>query len=49
MVNDRGPFIDGRDLDVSERVAEIIGLKGKGVADYWVEVIPGKLVRKGNR
>ena len=29
-INDRGPYIDGRDLDLSEGAAEAIGLTGVG-------------------
>ena len=39
VVNDRGPFIEGRDLHASERVAEIIGLKPAGVGSYQVDVV----------
>ena len=35
-VNDRGPFVKGRGLDVSERVAEILGFKQRGLA--WLDV-----------
>ncbi|HLC16700.1 MAG TPA: septal ring lytic transglycosylase RlpA family protein [Thermodesulfovibrionia bacterium] len=33
VVNDRGPFIDGRDLDLSYGAAKEIGLVGQGVAE----------------
>ena len=36
-VNDRGPFIDGRDLDVSEQVAYELGMVKQGVAELIVE------------
>jgi cytochrome oxidase assembly protein ShyY1 len=36
-VNDRGPFIDGRDLDVSEQVAYELGMIKQGVAQLIVE------------
>lgn len=31
-VNDRGPFVKGRALDLSEAAARAIGMQGKGVA-----------------
>jgi len=31
-VNDRGPFIKGKQLDVTEKVAEVLGFKGRGSA-----------------
>jgi rare lipoprotein A len=34
-VNDRGPWIKGRTIDLSERAAELIGLKKVGV-DYVI-------------
>lgn len=38
-VNDRGPFIVGRDIDLSERVARDIGMVRAGVADVSIERI----------
>lgn len=35
-INDRGPFISGRDLDLSYGAASAIGLLGPGVA--WTTV-----------
>jgi Lytic transglycolase len=37
-VNDRGPYVDGRDLDLSQGAAETIGLTGPGVAPVEVAV-----------
>jgi hypothetical protein len=37
-VNDRGPYVDGRDLDLSQGAAEAIGLTGPGVAPVEVAV-----------
>jgi rare lipoprotein A len=31
-INDRGPFIRGRDFDLTEHAAALLGIKGKGVA-----------------
>ena len=41
-VNDRGPYIDGRILDVSEYGAELLGYKEKGLTTVGI-----KVVRKG--
>lgn len=39
-VNDRGPFIDGRELDLSWRAASDLGLVPAGVAMVNYEIIP---------
>lgn len=42
-VTDRGPFVEGRDLDVSMGVAEVLGFRDKGVARLtWTVVILDK-------
>ena len=38
-INDRGPFVDTRVLDVSKRVAEILGYKQQGTANVRVQYI----------
>ena len=38
MVNDRGPYIGARELDLSYGAAQTIGLIHPGVADVTVEV-----------
>jgi len=38
-INDRGPYIHGRDLDISKAAAEEIGLIQKGVKNLLVEQI----------
>lgn len=38
-INDRGPFIKGRIIDLSLRAAEEIGMKSQGVAKVKVEII----------
>jgi rare lipoprotein A len=38
-VNDRGPFIEGRDLDLSYAAAQEIGLIAHGVKKMRVEVL----------
>jgi rare lipoprotein A len=39
-VNDRGPFRSRRVIDLSQRAAETIGLKRRGVAKVKVEPLP---------
>ena len=36
-INDRGPFIAGRSLDLSHGAARVIGMLGRGVASVSVE------------
>lgn len=38
-INDRGPFIEGRIIDLSGKAAEKIGLIGQGLAKVKVEVL----------
>jgi Lytic transglycolase len=38
-VNDRGPYVDGIDIDLSQTAAEAIGLTGPGVAPVEVVVL----------
>ncbi len=38
-INDRGPFIEGRHIDVSKGVAEVLGFVRSGVIDVRMEVI----------
>jgi rare lipoprotein A len=38
-VNDRGPFIKGRVIDVSHAAAESLGMVGKGVAKVKLDVV----------
>jgi len=38
-INDRGPFIPGRIIDVSIRAAEVLGMVRSGVAPVRVEVV----------
>ena len=40
MVNDRGPFSRSRIIDVSERVADLIGMKQKGTGKVRVQYLP---------
>ncbi len=38
-VNDRGPFVEGRILDVSKAAAEKLGFFNQGIADVKIEVV----------
>jgi rare lipoprotein A len=42
VINDRGPYVDGRIIDVSRAAAEKLGFVNQGLADVSLEVIdPG--------
>jgi rare lipoprotein A len=36
VITDRGPYVWGRDLDMTEYVANSIGFPGLGPVDWWV-------------
>lgn len=38
-VNDRGPYIDGRVLDVSRAAAKYLGFRGAGLAPVRIEIV----------
>ncbi|MPZ39532.1 MAG: septal ring lytic transglycosylase RlpA family protein [Rhizobiales bacterium] len=38
-VNDRGPFVNGRVIDVSHSAAESLGMVGRGVAKVKLDVV----------
>jgi rare lipoprotein A len=38
-INDRGPFIAGRVIDLSEKAAEVIGMTGRGLTPVELEVL----------
>ena len=38
-VNDRGPFVRGRIIDVSRRAAQLLGFEGQGIARVRVELM----------
>jgi len=38
-INDRGPYVDGRDLDVSYQVACNLGMIGRGVSRLRIELL----------
>jgi len=44
-INDRGPFIKGRVIDVSKGAAKKIGLVRAGVAPVKVTTLNGKLIK----
>ncbi len=47
-VNDRGPFVDGRIIDVSRRVAQLLGFEQKGTARVRVRtLVPESLALNG--
>jgi len=39
VINDRGPYVDGRIIDVSKSAAEKLGFVNKGLAEVEIEVI----------
>jgi rare lipoprotein A len=42
VINDRGPYVEGRIIDLSKQAAEILGFVNKGLADVKLEVVdPG--------
>ncbi len=47
-VNDRGPFVEGRIIDVSRRVAQLLGFEQKGTAQVRVRtLVPETLALNG--
>lgn len=46
-INDRGPHVRGRSLDLSRRAAEELGITEKGVARLKVERVDSKTARSG--
>jgi rare lipoprotein A len=42
IINDRGPYVDGRIIDLSKSAAELLGFVNLGLADVTLEVVdPG--------
>ncbi len=39
VINDRGPFVHGRIVDLSKRAAERLGFRHRGTARVRVEVV----------
>jgi rare lipoprotein A len=46
-INDRGPHVRGRSLDLSRRAAEELGITDKGVARLKIQRVDSKSVRSG--
>ncbi|HZT88056.1 MAG TPA: septal ring lytic transglycosylase RlpA family protein [Stellaceae bacterium] len=44
-VNDRGPFADGRILDVSRRAAQLLGFEGAGTARVRVRILKDESIQ----
>lgn len=40
-INDRGPSVDGRIIDVSEKAAGELGMKNAGLAQVALEIVSG--------
>jgi rare lipoprotein A len=38
-INDRGPYVDGRDIDLSEAASKILGSHSKGVVPITYEIL----------
>lgn len=38
-VNDRGPFVNGRIIDLSKRSAQLLGIEGRGTAKVRVQIL----------
>lgn len=41
-INDRGPFKEGRIIDLSYQAAKKIGMLKKGTVEVRIDVIPGR-------
>lgn len=39
VINDRGPFVKGRVIDLSRRAAQVIGMTGAGLASVSLDVL----------
>lgn len=48
VVNDRGPFVDDRIIDLSKKAAEELGSHGKGLAKVRVRAIPEESIALAN-
>lgn len=40
-INDRGPFVNGRIIDMTRRGAQLLGFIGQGTARVRVQIVPG--------
>jgi rare lipoprotein A len=43
-VNDRGPVVDGRIIDLSYNAAKVIEMKGRGVQRVRLDLVPTQIV-----
>ncbi len=44
-INDRGPFVAGRIIDLSKEAARLIGFKNRGIARVRVQILPEQSIR----
>src|SRR5579863_7121468 len=44
-VNDRGPFVDGRIIDLSRRAAQLLGFEGTGTAPVRVRILKDESIQ----
>lgn len=44
-VNDRGPFVDGRLIDMSRRSAQLLGFEGSGTAPVRVKIVKDESIQ----
>ncbi len=44
-INDRGPFVAGRIIDLSREAARLMGYKDKGIARVRVQILPEETLR----
>ncbi|PKL50997.1 MAG: septal ring lytic transglycosylase RlpA family lipoprotein [Candidatus Riflebacteria bacterium HGW-Riflebacteria-2] len=40
-INDRGPFVEGRIIDLSEKAADELGMKIAGLAQVGIDIVSG--------
>lgn len=48
-INDRGPFVKGRIIDVSEKAAKLLGFHHDGITNVKVECLVGESMRLASR
>ncbi|MEO1651704.1 MAG: septal ring lytic transglycosylase RlpA family protein, partial [Pseudomonadota bacterium] len=46
VINDRGPYIRGRIIDLSRRAAGVVGMRGSGIAPVRVTVLGRTKLRR---
>jgi rare lipoprotein A len=47
-INDRGPYVQGRVLDLSTRAAKALGMHKEGLALVRIELLPTELASAAN-